>query len=133
MTDRNCMTFNEEDIGDDNIIIDPFGSGRLKFNSPGYGIVVVENHSGNPSISHEDALRGSEIEKTGGSEGSNVSEAPVGTGGFEHLLERYMRHVDRMEGTTFVGALSRMDNDWTCEEWKILSEIRERIVESSRV
>lgn len=167
MTDRNCMTFDEEDLikewrktsegkmewtgryiklldgskshallTDDMVIFDPFGGGRFEFYSPGHGVVVVDTYRDHPqsaSISHEDDLRGSENNSEGGSEGSNVSEAPGGSSGLEHLLERYMRHVDRMEGTTFVEALSRMDNDWTCEEWKILSEIRERIVESPRV
>jgi hypothetical protein len=57
---------------EDNVIYDPFGNGRIEFSSPGYGVVVVETYvdrDQNASISHEDDLRGSEIEKEGGSEG----------------------------------------------------------------
>ena len=43
-------------------------------------------------------------------------------------LQKYMEHVDRMEGTTFVEAHSRGDNSWTDDEWQILSIMRERLL-----
>lgn len=111
MTDRNCMTFDEEELikewrknsegkmewtgrylrispyvhsglhsGDDPLVFlmeDPSNEVLPLTGSDIMSVVDIQN----ASVSHEDGLRGSEIEKTGGSEGGNVSEAPGGSSG----------------------------------------------------